>query len=130
MESPVDAPRTDPTGSFLHGLEKAGYQPAVSSVRGTVMLELTGIPVDEHWLIAMDEGLVVVSGRPGPADTVVRMPKELFAEAVRGRANLWTAVLRNEVTVEGKLFLLIAFERLLPGGPPGYGSSGTPGRSR
>ena len=125
MKSDGSARRSDPAASFLLNLEDAGPQPLVARARGTIMLELTSRGADDHWLVTLDDGRVEVVNRPGPADVVVRMRRELFASAALGRSNLWTAILRNDVSVEGDLHLLVVFQRLLPGPPngtepPGY----------
>lgn len=123
MKSPAGARRADAMVSFLLGLEKAGHQPLVAQVSGTIMLELTDSRPDDHWLIRMDRGNITVANRPGSADVVVRMSKALFTSAVLGRSNLWTAVMRNDVSVEGDLHLLMIFQRLMPGPPNGANPS-------
>lgn len=124
MKRPAGAPGTDPTSSFLSGLAEAAHHPLVARTEGTVLLELANHGVDDHWLVAIDHGRINVDNRPGPADAVVRMPQQLFAAAVRGRKNLWAAILRGDVVVEGDLHLVTVFQRLLPGPPPAGTSSG------
>jgi len=124
MKSVSGALSSDPTASFLQGLEEAGYHPLVAQASGTIMFELTGLGVDDHWLVTIDKGSVGIANRPGPADAIVRMRRELFASAVRGHSNLWTAVLRNDLEVEGDLHLVMVFQRLLPGPPPDRNTTG------
>lgn len=129
MKPGAGARRNDPTASFLFGLQAKGFQPLVARARGTIMLELTNRQAEDHWLIRIDEGRVEVANRPGPADVVVRMRRELFVSAVRGRSNLWTAILRSDVVVEGDLHLLVVFQRLLPGPSDDPSAAADPGRT-
>jgi hypothetical protein len=115
MTSAAPVISNDPIESFMLGLEKIAYQPLLAHTDGTILLELTDDGVNDHWLITIDRGRVLVSNRPGPADAVVCLRRELFDSATRGRSNLWTALLRDDATVEGDLHLVAAFQRLLPG---------------
>lgn len=130
MKWPAGVSSTDPTSSFLLGLSESGYHALLARARGVILLELTNRGVDDHWLISINRGNIEVANRPGPADAVVRLPQELFASATRGCTNLWTAILRGDVAVEGDVHLVRAFQRLLPGPPPETVDPCGPGRSR
>ena len=72
----------------------------------------------DHWLLAIDGGDLSVFREEREADCVLYADRAFFARVVAGEAKPLTAMVRNDLRVEGHLQLFIVFERLLPG-PPG-----------
>jgi hypothetical protein len=106
---------TSPTEEFFDELSRRGHEPLLEKVTGTVRFEIVEGPCTTHWFVTIDKGDVTVSRDNAPADSAVRVDRELFDRAASGEANLPAALLRGAFAVEGDLRLLILLERLLPG---------------
>lgn len=111
----------DPTADFFSELGKRQHEPMLARVTGTVRFDLAHDGTTDHYLVAVDNGDVTVAATAGTADAVIRTDRALFDEAVTGRANGMTAVLRGEIVIEGNVELLLRFLRLLPGPVPADG---------
>jgi predicted lipid carrier protein YhbT len=106
---------TDSTADFLGRL---GQHPAPSiamKARGTIRLDVERDAETESWFVTLHNGKAQVSRQERQPDLVIRGHRALFDRLVRGQAQLYASLLRNEVNVEGDLALLSSFERLLPG---------------
>jgi putative sterol carrier protein len=103
----------DPVTAFFADLERPRYEPVLRNVSGTVRVDLTKGKATERWLVAIRKGDLAVSRRNAAADTVIRMDRRLFEALVAGEANLFSAMLRGEVEIEGDYGLMILLRRLL-----------------
>jgi hypothetical protein len=84
---------------------------------GSVRFDLErGVDTD-HWFVAMENGTMVVSRQDRPADCVARTEIGVFDQIVTGEAHLIAALIRNDMTVEGVLPLLLLFRRAFPSAP-------------
>jgi predicted lipid carrier protein YhbT len=83
--------------------------------RGTIRLDVERDAGTESWFVTLHNGTTRVSRQARQPDLVIRGNQALFDRLVRGQAQLYASLLRNEVNVEGDLALLSSFERLLPG---------------
>jgi len=77
----------------------------------------------EIWFVSVSDGKIAVSRANGDADCVVRTSRELFDGIASGEVNAMAALLRDELTAEGDLELLMLVQRLFPG-PPRSGRAG------
>jgi hypothetical protein len=108
---------TNPTEEFFDELSRRGHEPVLEKATGTVRFELVEGLYTTHWFVTIEKGDVTISRDNAPADSVVRVDRELFDRAASGKANLTTALLRGAVAIEGDFQLLTLFGRLLPGPP-------------
>ena len=105
-----------PSSAFFEGLREHAHQPALTSLSGTLRFELTDASgASMRWLVSIRNGDVAVSRRNAKADCVLRAERALFDEVATGRVNLFAALLRGAVDVEGEVGLLVRFQRLFPG---------------
>lgn len=119
MASPAPNSGSSPMESFLVDLSRRGFEPLLAHTVGSIGISLLDPSGDEHWHIDIDHGKVEVSRgsveKHPTADATVTTSHELFHSATLGTTNLWTAMLRGGLEVEGDLHLLVMFQRLLPG---------------
>lgn len=108
---------TDPTSEFFDTLARHGHEPLLEHASGTMRVELKDGRRTERWHITVKRGDLTVSRRNVGADCIVSADRALFDRVVSGHANAMTALLREEMRVEGDVKLLVAFQRLLPGPP-------------
>lgn len=83
-------------------------------LRGTVRFDLKRGAETDHWYVALSDEGARVTHDIKDAMCVVRAEKELFDQLVTGQAHLVASLIRNELTVEGSLPLLLLFRRILP----------------
>ncbi|MER7334691.1 MULTISPECIES: SCP2 sterol-binding domain-containing protein [unclassified Micromonospora] len=106
---------TDPTADFLGRLGRRPATPITMKARGIIRLDVERDAGTEVWFVTLRDGTTQVSRQDRQPDLVIRGHQTLFDRLVRGQAQLYAALMRNEITVEGDLALLSSFERLLPG---------------
>ena len=124
--------------TFFDALARREHEVRLEDIRGTVRIDIrrsgtkvgevsaanaprdggAGRPEVDHWVVRLEHGDIGVAHEEAPADCAVRLDEVLFGQLIRGEENTIAALLRGAVIVEGDLFLLISFERLLPA-PPG-----------
>ncbi|MEU4368079.1 SCP2 sterol-binding domain-containing protein [Micromonospora chersina] len=99
--------------------EVAGRHPDLpETTAGTLRLDLRDGPRTEHWHLIIDHQEVRVARLADEADLVVRADREVFDRIVAGRLQPAAALLRNDLTAQGDLRLLLSLRRIFPG-PPG-----------
>ena len=107
----------DPTSDFFDALKGRGQEPLLRKASGTLRFDVADGKRTERWLVVLQKGDIDVSRRNARADCVVSADRALFERIASGEANALTAMLREEVNVEGDINLLVLFQRLLPGPP-------------
>jgi SCP-2 sterol transfer family protein len=105
--------QADPIADFMDGLDERGHEPLLMNISGTVRFDLVSGKSTERWLVAIRKGTLAVSRRNAAADTVIRLSKTLGEALVAGETNIFTAMLRGEVELEGDYRLMIMVRRLL-----------------
>ncbi|MFG3420157.1 SCP2 sterol-binding domain-containing protein [Micromonospora sp. NPDC048063] len=105
----------DPTADFLGRLGRSPGTPITMKARGTIRLDVERDTGADVWFVTLCDGTTQVSRQEQRPDLVIRGHQTLFDRLVQGRAQLYAALMRNEINVEGDLALLSSFERLLPG---------------
>lgn len=117
--APARAWEDDPGARFLESLSHQGCIPLLKRLSGSVRFEI--VDEDGHVeqrLVEIQKGYVTVSHKRAKADATVRFSRELSDKIATGRANSMAALLRGELSAEGNLSLVMAFQRLYQG-PPG-----------
>ncbi|MEU8262522.1 SCP2 sterol-binding domain-containing protein [Micromonospora sp. NPDC048999] len=84
---------------------------------GTVRLDLHDGGTTEHWYLTIDHQDVRVARSAGEADMVVHVDRDVFERIATGSPRLVSALLRNDITVQGDVRLLMTLRRLFPGPP-------------
>ncbi|WP_262283606.1 SCP2 sterol-binding domain-containing protein [Micromonospora sp. MA102] len=96
----------------------AGQHPDLpETTGGTVRLDLREGARTEHWYVTIDRQEVRVARLADDADLVVRADREVFDRIAAGRLHVAAALLRNDLTAQGDLRLLLSLRRLFPGPP-------------
>jgi len=121
---------SDPTRDFFAGLAERGHEPMLQRTSGTLRFDLSGPRETEHWFVRIHRGDLTVTHGEDEADCVIRTDKELFDRLASGTANAMAAALRGVVEPLGDLQLIVQFQRLFPGPPPGRGDRGAAGYAR
>ncbi|WP_433286801.1 SCP2 sterol-binding domain-containing protein [Micromonospora sp. CA-244673] len=94
----------------------AGRHPDLpENTGGTIRLDLRDGARTEHWYLTIDHQEVWVTRVSDDADLVVRADREVFDRMADGRLNAAAALLRNDLTAQGDLRLLLSLRRLFPG---------------
>lgn len=107
------------TDRFFQTLADRKHEELLEKVSGTLRFDLSHGQETDHWMVTVKDGDVSVSRDDTDADSVVRMPRNLFDQLVIGRVNAFTALLRGEASATGDLVLPVLLQRLLPGPPRG-----------
>jgi putative sterol carrier protein len=104
---------TDAVTAFFDDLGSRGHEPSLRKIDGTVRFDLVNGKKTERWLLAIRNGNLTVSHRNVAADTVVRLTRALFERVASGETNVFPAMLRGEVVLEGDYRLMIVVRRLV-----------------
>jgi putative sterol carrier protein len=105
---------TEPTRALFTRLSSE-HQPLLASMTGSVRFDIADGERTEHWFLQIHRGDVVVSHKGDEADCVISADIATFDAILTGRMNAMAAVLRGAITIEGKVVLLTALQRLFPG---------------
>lgn len=108
---------TSATTELFTSIGRRGHENLLEKVSGTMRFDLENDHTVEHWHLAINQGDVSVTREAQPADCVVRADHGLFERMAMGEENPIAAALRNRISVEGNLRMLVLFGRLLPGPP-------------
>ncbi|MFE9692501.1 SCP2 sterol-binding domain-containing protein [Micromonospora sp. NPDC005806] len=104
--------------SAVEHLERrvAGRHPELpENTAGSLRLDLRDGGQTEHWYLTIDHQEVRVVRSRAEAELVVRADREVFDRMAEGRLHPAAALLRNDLTVQGNLRLLLTLRRLFPG---------------
>lgn len=102
------------TREFFAQLTERGEMALPGKLRGTIRFDLDRGMETDHWYVAMTEQGVRVSHDNREAMCVAHTDEALFDRLVSGEEHLVAALIRNAMTIEGNLPLLLLFRRLLP----------------
>jgi putative sterol carrier protein len=94
-------------------------QPLLSHVAGTIRLDIDNGGGTRHWLLDIREGAVDVSdaGAATEADASMHTHRSVFERLITGEANAVASTLRGQLSMDGNITLLVAFQRVMPGPP-------------
>ena len=108
----------DPTTAFFAMLRQHGMEILPEKFQlGSLRFDLVRGMETDHWFVQIEDGRVVVAREERPADCVAHTDAYQFDRLVCGRAHLIAMLMRNEMTVEGVLPLLLLFRRAFPSSP-------------
>jgi putative sterol carrier protein len=99
--------------TFFDNLSTLDHEPSLRKVSGTIRFDLASGRQTERWLVTIRKGDLTVSHRNVAADTVIRLSRALFERLVNGATNIFPALLRGEIELEGDYRLMIVLRRLL-----------------
>ena len=109
---------TNPTEEFFNGLNQRRIEYLPKDVTGTLRFDLATDAGMDRWFVSLHEQNVWVSHEAErEADCIVRAERRAFDRIVTGETQSAAAVLRNEISSQGRLPLFIHFLRLVPGPP-------------
>jgi putative sterol carrier protein len=108
----------DPTRELFEALGRRSHEGRFEEASGTIRFDLEHADGVDCWLVAIRHGDIQVSREAREADSVVHADKAVFDQIASGRANLYSAWVRNEVRVAGDIRLARLLQRVFPG-PPG-----------
>lgn len=108
---------TGPVGDYLQRCVPGRNPDLPETIGGTLRLDVHENAHTTHFRITIDRQNVTVTRSAEDADLVVRGEREVFEQLAAGQANIGSALLRNDVTAEGKLPLLLSLRRIFPGPP-------------
>jgi putative sterol carrier protein len=106
-----------PTDRFFETLASRRHEPLLEKVSGRVRFDLSHGEQTDHWMVTVRQGDVEVTREDADADSVVRVPRDVFDLLASGRENAFAALLRGKASAEGNLELPVLLQRLLPGPP-------------
>ncbi|MDG4780274.1 SCP2 sterol-binding domain-containing protein [Micromonospora sp. WMMD961] len=100
---------------YLQQLD-AGRRPDLpETTAGTLRLDVRGDGCTDHWFLTVSDQHVQVSRSADDADLVVRMDRWVFDRMVKGELHPGAAMLRNELTMQGDMRLLLVLRRIFAG---------------
>lgn len=109
---------SSPTDEFFAGLGRRGHEPLLERIDQTVRVDLREDGYTDHWRLMVHHGDLRVTREHGDADCVITTTRAVFDRIASGQTKPLPAWLRNQITIEGRLYPLLVLERLLPA-PPG-----------
>jgi putative sterol carrier protein len=107
------------TDRFFETLAGRGHEPLLEKASGTVRFDLADGAQTDHWMVRIEHGDLQVTRDDADADSVVRVPRNIFEQLATGQMNAFAALLRGQAAAEGNLELTVLLQRLLPGPPRG-----------
>lgn len=84
---------------------------------GTLRLDAADDGHTTHWRLTVRDQRVEVSRSAEDAELIVRADREVFDLLASGRTHVATALLRNDLSVQGNMRLLMLLRRIFPGPP-------------
>jgi hypothetical protein len=123
-------PTGDAVAAFFDDLRSRGHEPSLGKLSGTLRFDLGTGKTTERWLVTIRKGDLAVSRSNGAADSIIRAQKALFERAARGETNLFAAMLRGEVVLEGDYRLMVGVRRLFRESLASRRTRGTAGYSK
>ncbi|MGW5558238.1 SCP2 sterol-binding domain-containing protein [Micromonospora sp. NPDC003944] len=100
---------------YLQQLD-AGRRPNLpETTAGTLRLDVRDDGSTEHWYLTICDQQVQVARSTDDADLVVRADRWVFDQMVDGRLHPGAALLRNDLTLQGDMRLLMVLRRIFAG---------------
>ncbi|WDZ88075.1 SCP2 sterol-binding domain-containing protein [Micromonospora cathayae] len=94
----------------------AGRHPDLpETTAGTIRLDMTEDGCTDHWYLTLADQHVRVTRSAEDAELVIRADRQVFDELATGQARIGATLMRNDLTVQGQLPLLMSLRRLFPG---------------
>ncbi|MEU8420758.1 SCP2 sterol-binding domain-containing protein [Micromonospora sp. NPDC048835] len=100
---------------YLQQLD-AGRRPNLpETTAGTLRLDVRDDGSTEHWYLTVSDQQVQVARSADDADLVVRADRWVFDQMVDGQLHPGAALLRNDLTLQGDMRLLMVLRRIFAG---------------
>ncbi|WP_051723962.1 SCP2 sterol-binding domain-containing protein [Micromonospora chokoriensis] len=94
----------------------AGRRPDLpETTAGTLRLDVRSDGCTEHWYLTIADQHVRVTRSADDAELVVRADRAVFDRMARGELHPGAGLLRNELTVQGNMQLLMLLRRIFSG---------------
>ncbi|MET8352339.1 MULTISPECIES: SCP2 sterol-binding domain-containing protein [unclassified Micromonospora] len=100
---------------YLRQLDSGRRTDLPETTSGTLRLDAREDGRTEHWYLTVADQHVRVTQSSDDADLVIRADPAVFDRLASGETHVATALLRNELTVQGNLQLLLLLRRIFPG---------------
>ncbi|GAB3957399.1 SCP2 sterol-binding domain-containing protein [Micromonospora vulcania] len=102
-------------GEYLDRLGGGRRTDLPETTSGSMRLDAHHDGWTEHWYLTIADQHVQVTRSSDDAELVVRADREVFDRLASGQTHLAEALLRNELTVQGNMRLLMLLRRIFPG---------------
>ncbi|MFI6266595.1 SCP2 sterol-binding domain-containing protein [Micromonospora sp. NPDC051006] len=102
---------------YLQGLAPGRRPELPERTAGTLRLDAHENGTTESWYLTVADQHVEVSRSAEGADLVVRADRTVFDQLAAGQTHVSSALLRNDLTVQGNIRLLLLLRRIFPGPP-------------
>lgn len=102
-------------GEYLQRMGSGRHPDLPETTAGTVRLDIREDGYTDHWYLTIDHQHVEVSRSGEEAELVVRADREAFDRLASGQTHLAASLLRNELTLQGDIRLLMMLRRIFPG---------------
>ncbi|MDG4758990.1 SCP2 sterol-binding domain-containing protein [Micromonospora sp. WMMD710] len=103
------------TARYLQELDTGRRPDLPETTTGTMRLDIRGNGCTDHWYLTIADQHVRVTRSADDADLVVRADRAVFDQLANGELPPGTAMLRNDLTVQGDIRLLMLLRRIFPG---------------
>lgn len=93
------------------------YTDLPETTAGTLRLDVVEDGRTDHWYLTVADQTVRVTRSGEEAELVVRLAPDVLEALTSGQVRIGAALLRNDLTVRGRLPLLMTLRRIFPGPP-------------
>ncbi|MGW0213494.1 SCP2 sterol-binding domain-containing protein [Micromonospora chokoriensis] len=100
---------------YLQRLDDGRRPDLPDSTVGTLRLDVRSDGCTDHWYLRVCDQHVQVTRSADDADLVVRADRWVFDSMVSGELHPGAAMLRNELTMQGDMRLLLVLRRIFAG---------------
>ncbi|MFF3855016.1 SCP2 sterol-binding domain-containing protein [Micromonospora sp. NPDC002575] len=108
---------TTSAADYLASWVGGRHEDLPETTNGTVRLDIRDDGSTDHWFLTIGDQRVGVSRSAEAADLVVAGDRAVFDRIVAEGTHIGAALVRNDVTAQGDLRLLMLLRRLFPGPP-------------
>ncbi|MET8119539.1 SCP2 sterol-binding domain-containing protein [Micromonospora sp. NPDC005189] len=100
---------------YLQQLDPGRRPDLPETTAGTLRLDVRGDGCTDHWYLTIADQHVRVTRSDDDAELMVRADRRVYDQMASGEMHVASALLRNELTVQGDLRLLMLLRRIFPG---------------
>ncbi|RQX09946.1 SCP2 sterol-binding domain-containing protein [Micromonospora arida] len=100
---------------YLRQLDTGRRPDLPETTVGTLRLDVRDDGSTDHWYLTIADQQVRVTRSADDADLVVRADRPVFDRMIRGELHPGAGLLRNELTVQGNMQLLMLLRRIFSG---------------
>ena len=101
----------DTAPDFSSSLSASARVGLVRKISGTIRIDVADARDEVPTLVVIDKGEVTVRREHSRADCVISGNHEVLDRIISGQSNMFTALLRGELSVSGDSELLVLFQR-------------------